>query len=428
MSRIVALTVPRWGMAMEEGTVVGWLRNEGDAVAPGDDIAELESSKIVNVLQAHDGGVLRRQVAAVGTTLPVGALIGVLSDPSIPDADIEAFVAAFKPAPNVATTESAPAPAAAAAAPAAADSAPAAGLVVPAQLRQGADDSALPASPHARRFAREHGINLHNVKGSGRGGRIQTEDIEQAIVAGGGSLPAAAPARTTAAAAEIVEQTPLSGMRQTIAKRLKEAKLDAPHFRLVADARADALLAARRDYNAAHGDTAVSVNDLLLKACAVALIEVPACNVQFDGSMLRRFRNADIAMAVALDAGLITPIVRAVNLKSAAEIAAATRDLVARARAGSLKAAEYEGGTFTVSNLGMFGVRQFDAIINRPQAAILAAGAIEERVVARDGKPAIARMWTLTMSCDHRVIDGAVGAAFLRALVHAIESPALLLA
>jgi pyruvate dehydrogenase E2 component (dihydrolipoamide acetyltransferase) len=293
--------------------------------------------------------------------------------------------------------------------------------VIPEKLKQGGDDAAAPASPHARRFAREHGINLNNVKGSGRGGRIQIEDVERAIVEAGGSLAVPAPARQPSTAQDVVEEVPLAGMRLTIARRLKEAKLDAPHFRLVVDANAGRLLELRERLNAEGG---VSMNDLLVKCCAIALVEVPACNVQFDGEVLKRFRNADIAVAVALDDGLITPIVRSANLKSVREIAAETRDLVARAKSGALKAPEYEGGSFTVSNLGMYGVRQFDAIINRPQAAILAAGRIEERVIASKGAPAIANMWTLTLSCDHRVIDGAVGARFLKALVHAIETAA----
>jgi pyruvate dehydrogenase E2 component (dihydrolipoamide acetyltransferase) len=425
MSRILALTVPRWGMAMEEGTLIGWLKQEGQAVGEGDDVAELESSKIVNVLQSHSRGTLRRRVACEGQTLPVGALLGVISDADVPDAEIDAFIASFRPAPNVATSQ-APDAGPEAAAPSAEPVRVGARAVIPDKLKQGGDDSAAAASPHARRFAREHGINLNNIRGSGRGGRIQIEDVERAIADADGSLPAAAPAAHPAP--DVVEETPLAGMRQTIAKRLKEAKLDAPHFRLVAEVRADALLAARAKLKSAYPDAGITVNDLLVKCCAAALMEVPACNVQFDGRVLKRFRNADIAVAVAVDAGLITPIVRAANLKSVGEIAAETRALVTRARSGALKSAEYEGGSFTVSNLGMFGVRQFDAIINRPQAAILAAGRIEQRVIAREGRPAIADMWTLTLSCDHRVIDGATGARFLQALAGAIEDPSALVA
>jgi len=424
----MALTVPRWGMAMEEGTLVSWLKQEGQPVGEGDDVAELESSKIINVLQSHTRGTLRRKVATEGETLPVGALLGVISAPDVPDAEIDTFVASFKAAPNVATTHGVGAAASTASAPAASAAAPATGgtTVIPDRLKQGGDDAAAPASPHARRFAREHGINLNNVKGSGRGGRIQIEDVERAIVDAGGSLAPVAPARVLGAAVATgpeFEETPLAGMRQTIAKRLKEAKLDAPHFRLVVDAKADRLVELRERINAQDGAN-VSMNDLLLKCCATALMEIPACNVQFDGEVVKRFRNADIAVAVALEDGLITPIVRGANLKTVRDIAVETRELVARAKSGALKATEYEGGTFTVSNLGMFGIRQFDAIINRPQAAILAAGRIDQRVIAENGKPAIARLWTLTLSCDHRVIDGAVGARFLKALVGAIEDPA----
>lgn len=428
MNRIRALTVPRWGMAMEEGTLVSWLKQEGQAVSEGDEVAELESSKIVNVLQSHSKGMLRRQVASEGDTLPVGALIGVISDPDVSDRDIDDFVTSFKPAPNVAVIPE-PSSTAAGAPPSQGESRSVPGetgeTVVPESLKRGGKDDAVPASPHARRFAREHGVNLNNVTGSGRGGRIQIEDVERAILDAGGSLPGKAPARGVASSApDVVEESAITGMRATIAKRLKDAKLDAPHFRLVLDARADRLLAMHTELKGRQPGNGVSMNDLLVKCCATALMEVPACNVQFDGRVLKRYRNADIAIAVALDTGLITPIVRAANLKSVSEIAEATRDLIARAKTGALKAAEYEGGTFTVSNLGMHGVRQFDAIINRPQAAILAAGRIEERVIAEGGKPVIANMWTLTLSCDHRVIDGAVGARFLKALRRAIEEPA----
>ena len=405
---------------MEEGTLINWLVRIGDAVREGDEIVELESSKIVNVLQAHASGTLRRQLAKEGDTLPVGALLGVLADPAVPDQDIDAFVRNFKPSATVVSTG--PAPATAAAAVSSKTSAPSGGGTggIPQKLKQGGDDSALPASPHARRFAKQHGINLVNVTGSGRGGRIQIEDIEKAVIAAGGTLPGAtAPAPAAAAFTEAL----MTGMRQTIARRIKDSKLDAPHYRLVRDVAVDALMKLRERINGARPGAAITLNDLLIKACASALVQTPACNIQFDGQTIRRYRNADIAIAVALDSGLITPIVQAANLKTVAEIAAAARDLVARAKSGALKAADYSGGSFTISNLGMYGVRQFDAIINRPQAAILAVGAAEERVVVRNGAPAVARMLTLTLSCDHRVIDGAAGAGFLETLAELIEKP-----
>jgi pyruvate dehydrogenase E2 component (dihydrolipoamide acetyltransferase) len=400
---ISPLTVPRWGMAMEEGRVVSWLRNEGDPVDAGEEVLEMESSKIVNVLQAECPGVLRRKLAAEGETLPVGALLGIVSAPDVPDAAIDAFIAAYRPRATLPQRD------------ARQDPAPAAPSGIPDALRRGDDDASVPASPHARRLARELGINLRNVPGSGRGGRVQIEDIEQAVRAAGGTLPGAKPADAA------YEEIPLAGMRGTIARRLAAAKREAPHYRLEMEIGAAPLLRARGKLNRDRGQARVSVTDLLVKACAGALVKVPDCNIQFDGRIVRRFRHADIAVAVALDNGLITPIVRAADTKTATEISAELRDLARRARSDGLRPEEYEGGTFTVSNLGMFGVSRFDAVINLPQAAILAAGAVEPRVAARDGQVVIEERMTLTLSCDHRVIDGAVAARFMKALAQAIE-------
>lgn len=432
MGSIAALTVPRWGMAMEEGTLVSWLVQEGQAVNEGDDVAELESSKIVNVLQTHEAGVLRRRLAAEGETLPVGALLGILAAPDVPENEIEVFIASFKPiVPPGVETDAAPQETGSSSARSGPEESRGE-AVIPDALAHGEDDSNVPASPHARRFARRLGVNLNNVKGTGRGGRVQVEDIEEAIVTAGGTLPPAASADRPGAkgagddaANEVVSVTELSGMRLTIARRLKEAKLDAPHYRLVVDVNADALLNRRERLNAAAPpDSGVSANDLLVRCCALALTEVPDCNVQFADGVLRQLRNADISIAVAIDGGLTTPVVRAANLLSPVDIAAQTRALIERARAGKLTPRDYAGGTFTISNLGMYGVRQFDGIINPPQVMILAVGKIEKRVVVREDKPAVARQMTLTLSCDHRVIDGALGARFLQALVRHIENPA----
>ncbi|MGH8246453.1 MAG: 2-oxo acid dehydrogenase subunit E2, partial [Gammaproteobacteria bacterium] len=291
MSKIAALTVPRWGMAMEEGTLVNWLRNEGDTVRDGDEILEMESSKIVNVLQVHSSGTLRRKLAKEGDTLPVGSLLGVISDPDVPDKDIDLFVSKFRPivspgAPEIPMPQE---PAVAGIKRPSAGASPGAArdeTVVPGTLTQGADDGAVPASPHARRFARQLGINLHHVKGTGRGDRIQIEDIERAIIKAGGVLPAATQpagqdtARPRGATVpEILEETALSGMRQLIARRVKESKLDAPHYRLIMEATADNLLALRKELNDSLPEGGVSVNDLLIKGCAMALMEVPACNI-----------------------------------------------------------------------------------------------------------------------------------------------------
>jgi pyruvate dehydrogenase E2 component (dihydrolipoamide acetyltransferase) len=428
MSRIAALTVPRWGMAMEEGTLVNWLAQEGQALREGDDVAELESSKIVNVLQTHASGVLRRRLVSEGETLPVGALLGVLAAPEVQESEIDRFIAAFKPVVPPAAESELPSPEPQDAGEVRDASAHCGATNIPETLKQGPDDSGVPATPHARRFARKLGVNLNNVKGAGRGGRVQIEDIEQAIVATGGSLPAKeSPVRPGAVRAdagnEVVSTTELAGMRLTIARRLKEAKRDAPHYRLVIDVNADALMGWRQRLNAAAPGPGVSANDLLVLCCARALTEVPECNVQFVEGTVRQMKNADVSIAVAVEGGLITPVVRAANLLTPAEIAVQTRALIEKARAGRLTAPDYEGGTFTISNLGMYGVRQFDGIINPPQVMILAVGRIEKRVVVRDDEPAVARQMTLTLSCDHRIIDGALGARFLKALARHIEHP-----
>ena len=215
----------------------------------------------------------------------------------------------------------------------------------------------------------------------------------------------------------------MSPLRQRIAQRLQASATTIPHYRLITDARVDALLDLHKQLKSGGAGTRISINDLLIKACASALMQVPDCNVQFEGSVIRRYPNADIAIAVSLEAGLITPIVRAANNKDVASIAAETTELVRRAREGVLQPEEYEGGTFTISNLGMFGIRQFDAIINPPQCAILAVGRSEQRMLVREGQPDVATVLTMTLSLDHRVIDGAVGAKFLQTLVNIIEHP-----
>ncbi|HLB29994.1 MAG TPA: dihydrolipoamide acetyltransferase family protein [Gammaproteobacteria bacterium] len=424
MTEIKALTVPKWGMAMEEGTLVNWLVAEGDRVNPGDPIAEIESSKIVNVLETQYPGVVRRRMQAADETLPVGALVAVIADAAVPESAIDAFIADFKIADEVidmqaestaetGVTAVAPSPATGAA------------TVAPDRLKQGGDDSSVNASPHARRLAQDLGINLNNITGSGRRGRISVDDIELAIVAAGGSLRKPPVEGGGAEQLPAYEEIPFTGMRETIARRLQVAKQTAPHYRLNVEVEVDTLLALREEINKAADPACpkVSINDLLLKACALALMQTPECNVQFADNVIRRFRHADIALAVALGDGLITPVLRRVETKSIAEIAAESRSLAAKARAGTLARENYEGGSFTISNLGMYGVRSFDAIINPPQCAILAVGAARPGVVAREGVPAVATLIALSLSLDHRIIDGATGARLLKALTEIIRNP-----
>ena len=414
MTKLTAITIPKWGLSMDEGTLVSWAVKEGDRVNPGDALAEIESSKIVNTLESHVAGFVYRRVGQEDETLPVGALLAVVGEPGLADGEIDAFIKAFKP--ESLSTVSGDSTSAAeknatgsnpgAASPAAVDPGD-----VPEHFKQGPDDSAVSASPHARRLARKLGINLNNIQGSGRNNRISVEDIELAINGAAG----------TPAGAGFVE-VPMSATRQTIAKRLQESKNTIPHYRLVAEVRVDTLQSVRQAINSAS-EIKVTLNDMLLKACSIALQSNPDCNIRLEGNVIKKFTETDIAIAVALPDGLMTPVVRSVNSKSVTQVAKEAAGLVDKARSHKLSSADIEGGTLTVSNLGMFGIRQFDAIINPPQCAILAAGTAEPRVVADNNQAVVATMLTLSLSLDHRVIDGATGARFMQALRDVLENP-----
>lgn len=287
-----------------------------------------------------------------------------------------------------------------------------------------ADDSQVPATSVARRLAASLGINLHDCRSTGSRGRVCKEDV----LAVQGGVSGVAPV-VEAVPESSFESLPMSGMRKAIATRLQASKRNAPHFRLNIDLDLENLLAVRAEINRTVPAVKLSVNDLLIKACALALVKVPDVNVQFDeaSQTVRRFADADIAVAVALPGGLIAPIIRAANRQSLAQISSQMLSLATRAKAGTLKPEEFQGGTFSLSNLGMLGVRQFDAIVNPPQAAILAIGAGEQRVVALAGQPAVRMQMSVSLACDHRVIDGALGATFLKELKRLVESPALML-
>jgi pyruvate dehydrogenase E2 component (dihydrolipoamide acetyltransferase) len=304
----------------------------------------------------------------------------------------------------------------------------------PAPARGGAgaarrDDSPVAATPVARRLASELGVSLLDCRRSGSRGRVCKADVEaRAALQGRAGAAAVEPQpEPTSTAQAPAEEQPLAGMRRTIANRLQQSKQTAPHFRVQVEARIDPLLELRSTLNASLPEARISVNDCIVKACACALLRVPAVNVQFDGETVRRFRDADIAVAVALDEGLITPIVRRANHKGLVEISNEMRDLATRAKLGRLSPEEFQGGTFSVSNLGMFGVTRFDAIINPPQGAILAVGAAEQRPVWRDGAWQAATVLSLTLSSDHRIIDGAVAARFMAALRGFLEQPGTML-
>ena len=569
---IKAINMPKWGMEMSEGDVTAWHAEIGDQVSAGDDLIDVETSKIVNTVTSPDSGILRAIVADPGETCAVGDLLGVLASADTSNEEIQAFIASRatgaiakaaepapveqKPAPTVA--EPAPVIAIATPAPPLASNAPspltamadgdddsgvaaspvarrlaaeygvnlnnisgtgrhgrvsksdldtavneAGGDLTVANsvqasdsrsmgtLADGVDDSHVSASPVARRLATEYGVNLNNISGTGRHGRVSKSDLEAAVTAAGGALigtnnaattkvtlgddsnikatpvarrlaeelgvnllecrvsgdrgrvckadveaVAARKNQLTAQPTEILvpaaidnpfESQLLTGMRKAIAGRLQSSKQTAPHFRVQIDAELDALLAVRKQINTVNSDAKVSVNDFIIKACAAALMQVPALNVQFDGEQVKYFKDADISVAVAIDDGLITPIVNSANHKGLIAISNEVRDLATRAKINRLKAFEFVGGSFCISNLGMFGIKQFDAIINPPQGAILAVGSGEQRPVVKEGQLSIATVVSLTLSSDHRIIDGAVAAQFMSILKGYLEQPATML-
>ena len=400
--RIYPITMPKWGIEMQQGTITEWHAAPGQAIAKGDTLLDVETEKIVNSVESPVTGTVRRILADVGATEAVGALIAVYAASDVADAEVDAFIAGFKPAdtsfePDGGTSsDSSPAPTPAAA---------------PAESGDGAGK----VSPIARRLADKLGIDVSKIKGTGSHGRVSKEDVEAyAATLQEGAAPAK-PVATAAAAGPAPTREKMTSMRSTIARRLLESKQSIPHYRLAIDVDLTAL-AARRAVLNTDGGAKVSVNDLLVRATALALVQHPTVNAQLQGDEVVKFPQADICVAVASENGLVTPVVRAAETKSAASIGQEIGDLAERARSGRLTRDEITGGTFTISNLGMFGIDRFDAIINPPQVAILAVGAATERVVARNGQPAVCRMATLTLSCDHRVVDGATGAGFLATL------------
>ena len=403
MSDIYPIAVPKWGIEMVEGSIVTWNKAVGDAVSKGDVVFEMESDKIVNDWESPMDGVLRRRMAEEGETLPVGELLGVIAEAEVDDAAIDDFIRNF--AGQEATAEPEPATVAAPASPPAT---PASTSIAP------SSDTGRRVNPVVRRLAAELGVDLDTVTGTGRNGRITREDVELAAQSGGGATAA------TAAPAD-VEVIPLSPTRKTIGKRLSEAKREIPHFYLTTEYELDGLLAYRSSLNE-NGGRKVSVNDLLVWCVSQALMKVPQVNVNLVDDNIHQFKHANVAVAIATDDGLYPATVYQADTLSPAEIAARTAALVERAHAGSLTREDISGGSFTVSNLGMFGVSTFSAIVNPPMGAILALGKGSEQVVVRDGVPAVATVVKATLSCDHRVIDGAIGARFLEALGQEIRA------
>ncbi len=435
----VNILMPALSPTMTEGTLAKWLMKEGDQVSSGDVIAEIETDKATMEVEAVDEGTLAKIVVADGTEgVAVNAVIAVLLEEGEDASAISDAPAAPAPAAAPAAEPAAAAPAPAAPAPAASP-APAA--------PQTESGGRIFASPLARRMAAQAGLDLAALTGSGPKGRIVKADIEAAVAGGTGkaapaaaaAAPSAAPAAAAPAAAgpsakeaaDLLgmeyEQEPLSGMRRVIAKRLTESKQTVPHFYLTVDCQVDELLKVRKELNSRSDDYKVSVNDFVIRAAAIALKKVPAANASFDPEGMMYYKHADISVAVATPSGLITPIIKAAEGKGLATISNEMKDLAVRARDGKLKPEEYQGGTFSVSNLGMFGVKEFAAIINPPQGCILAVGTGEQRPVVKEGALAVATVMSCTLSVDHRVVDGAVGAEFLAAFKKLIEDPITML-
>jgi pyruvate dehydrogenase E2 component (dihydrolipoamide acetyltransferase) len=428
---------------MEEGKLIEWKIEEGAEVRPGDILAEIETDKANMDVEAMGGGVLRAILVPAGVTAPVGTLIGVIADP---DEDIDALlasaadIAAARPAPVPVPVAPAPAtpgpPPPSAASPVASAVAappdPAPQTTAPRAPVDG--DGRLRVSPVARRMAQQAGIELAGIPGSGPAGRIVKRDVEAALqtapTPAAAAVSAAGPAAGPASAPSVPGATRLvdvaiehSQMRKTIARRLVESIGPVPHFFLTTEIDMGRALELRAELNAGLESGKIGVNDLLLKAVAEALVRHPEVNASWDDAAIRRHGRVDLGMAVALEDGLITPVVRSVDRKGLEAISVESRDLIERARNRRLTPEEYMGATFTISNLGMFEIDEFTAVINPPEAAILAVGRTEEKAVVVDGQIEIRKRMRVTMSCDHRVIDGAVGARFLETFKAMLENP-----
>jgi pyruvate dehydrogenase E2 component (dihydrolipoamide acetyltransferase) len=432
--------MPKLSPTMEEGQLSRWLKKEGDKVSMGEPLAEIDTDKATMEMQALSDGVLRKIFIQEGESAPLGQLIAIIGEP---DEDISAI--------------SSQAPATA---PAKADASPAENReeadepkpTKPAETESSADGNgrqaprpvAQPAtgrlivSPLAARMAAESGIDLRSVNGSGPGGRIIKRDVEGLISQQGPAVPSVATKQThlravgspaqksEIAAASAYHDEPASEMRRTIAKRLVTSLGPVPHFFLTTEIEMDRAAEMRSGINTLDPELKISVNDIIIKVAAAALLQHPQVNASFQDKVVRYYEHADIGVAVAIEEGLITPIIRAADQKSLSEIASEVRDLAGRARERKLRPEEYMGASFSISNLGMFGIDEFTAVINPPEGAILAIGAMSPKPVVRNNEVVVRQMMRVTMSCDHRVIDGATGAKFLQTFKKILENPLFL--
>ena len=414
----IELKMPALSPTMEEGTLAKWLVKEGDEVSSGDILAEIETDKATMEFEAVDEGKIAKILVPEGTDgVKVGAPIAILAAEG---EDVKAAASAAPKAEAKAEPKAEAKPEPKAEQPKADETPKAAPQPTKAGER-------IKASPLARRIAEDKGIDLSAVQGSGPGGRIVKADLEKAPVAAPKAAPAAAPVEPGEIPHEVVK---LSNMRKTIARRLTEAKQTIPHIYLTVDIQLDALLKLRSELNAGLEPRGIklSVNDLLIKALAAALIEVPECNVAFGGETLIKYSRADVSVAVSIPGGLITPIIVNANGKSVSAIATEMKDLAARAKDGKLQPHEYQGGTASISNMGMYGIKQFDAVINPPQGMIMAIGAGEKRPYVINDSLQIATVMSATGSFDHRAIDGADGARLMKAFKRLVENPLGMLA
>ena len=412
----IDVLMPQLSPTMSEGRLGKWLKKEGDKVSAGQVLAEVETDKATMEIEASDDGIIHKIIGKSGDDIQVGVPIAVLRGAS------ETVAADYQPKSKAAPKAEAPAAApVVAAAPAMAAPAAVVAPVMPSfnvsAVGAGSSSNRVKASPLARRMAKLQGLDLGAVSGSGPHGRIQAKDLANAV---GG-------ARSIVRRGDSVEK--VSPMRKAIAARLTQSKQTVPHFYLTANVRMDALMDVRAQLNAflEAKKQKVSVNDFIVKACALALKDFPMANAAWNGDSIVVFGNVDISVAVAIEGGLITPIVANADQKTLVQVSGEIKKLAADAKAGTLKPEQYQGGSFSVSNLGMYGVDSFSAIINPPQAAILACGKTMETVVVQDGTPGVAQVMSMTLSVDHRVIDGALGAELLAAIKGYLESPAVML-
>jgi len=461
----IPVDMPKLSDTMEEGVLVAWLADEGEQVSAGDVIAQVETDKATMDLEVFDDGVLLKKLVEEGDAVDIGALIAVLGDEG---EDISGVLEEFGAGEGAANGEAEAAELAEAEAAEAPDEAPATAEGAPSgdgaaqqapvpagDEAQAADDGRIKASPLARRMATENELDIATIDGSGPQGRIIKRDIEEALEAKEAAPAEEAPAAEEAAPAaeekeeqapayqrpgdvvsvddeDLYEAVPLSQMRKTIARRLAESKFTAPHFYLTIDIDMEGTIAFRKQLNAlteAQERPKVSFNDLITKACATALRKHPDVNSAYlekEGE-IRYYNQVHVGVAVAIDEGLVTPVIRHADRKGLSQIAAETREMAGRARDRTLQPAEMEGATFTTSNLGMFGIEEFTAIINPPSACILAIGAIRDEPVVKNGEVVPGKRMKVTLSCDHRVVDGAVGSAFLNTLQQHLEEPMNLL-